>query len=556
MNDAASFDAIMQCNLLEVFCEALDAAIFVTDKLDEVSFASVRLMHLFPVGQNAIIPGTRARDLYGALFDAGCRFGAPGAYKDRQREDWIAERVAVSWKERSDTIEASGQDRWFRIVSRRFSSGLGLTVIQEVSEHKKKEHQWRLDLERIRMTEEILDMLPIAVAVKDRNLNFAAVNQQFCKMARVTPEGVLGRGIWDMFESELAGSIEEADWHLLATGEDRETIIVVDRPETGPVSFLHRARRVGKPGSHYISMSFDEFPVDPEARTAIPNLQWKPGVQKKLTAAENSDASLLREGRKYAKLHRVVYVQTGNETTPLVAEAALHGIELCVIRSENEFTAFLPALEEAGITLDLVVIDPHAGFVFATLSAKHGIRHRILSPGANVMESIIGALDHPRRTAPPSAATGGASQAPPTAAVKSHDIDVLAVEDNPVNRLVVEQILESLGLNFLVAATGGEAIDRVAECRPRIILVDATLPDMEIDVFVRRLKAALGERRVQPPVIGIISSDGTDQRLACRVAGMADAVAKPLSPEAVDRILRKHLFQEHEQDPSMPISVA
>ena len=79
MSDAASFDAIMQCNLLEVFCEALDAAIFVTDRLDELSFASVRLMHLFPVGQSAIAPGTRARDLYGALFDAGCRFGAAGS---------------------------------------------------------------------------------------------------------------------------------------------------------------------------------------------------------------------------------------------------------------------------------------------------------------------------------------------------------------------------------------------------------------------------------------------------------------------------------------------
>ena len=62
MSDAASFDAIMQCNLLEVFCEALDAAIFVTDKLDELCFASVRLMHLFPISPNTITPGTRARE--------------------------------------------------------------------------------------------------------------------------------------------------------------------------------------------------------------------------------------------------------------------------------------------------------------------------------------------------------------------------------------------------------------------------------------------------------------------------------------------------------------
>ena len=60
MNDAASFDAIMQCNLLEVFCEALGAAIFVTDRLDQITFASIRLLHFYPIRQNAIEPGGRA----------------------------------------------------------------------------------------------------------------------------------------------------------------------------------------------------------------------------------------------------------------------------------------------------------------------------------------------------------------------------------------------------------------------------------------------------------------------------------------------------------------
>src|SRR5215204_3003941 len=105
MNDAASFDAIMQCNLLEVFCEALGAAIFVTDKLDQVTFASIRLLHFYPIRQTAIEPGSRARDLYGSLFDAGCRFGQSGKQGGRTRDEWIAERTAIAWKERVDTIE-------------------------------------------------------------------------------------------------------------------------------------------------------------------------------------------------------------------------------------------------------------------------------------------------------------------------------------------------------------------------------------------------------------------------------------------------------------------
>lgn len=542
MSDAASFDAIMQCNLLEVFCEALDAAIFVTDKLDELCFASVRLMHLFPVPQSAIAPGTRARDLYGALYDAGCRFGTSGGYRDKKREDWIAERVASAWRERVDAIEPSGPDRWFRIVSRRFSSGLGLNVIQDVSDHKKKEIQWRIEHERVRMTEEILDTMPVAVAVKDRNLNFAAVNQQFCKMMKVAPDAVLGRNTWDLFEPSLAAMLEQADWHLLASGQDRETVIKVDRPDTGPTNFLHRARRVGKAGNHYISMSFDEFPV--EATTAIKVATLKLNASGTAGAAPmaSSGGGIVPADTSQEKLRRVVYISTGGSDRALVARAAEQGVELCIIGSDTEFSAFLPAIRQAGIALDLVVIEPNADFAFATLSASHGIRHRMLSPGADVLESIADAFQrHSRPSLPIIAATEPAT---PAAQAKTPDVDILAVEDNPVNRMVIEQILESLGLNFLVVASGGDALDKVAECKPKIMLVDISLPDMDIAAFMARLQPIAKGTGLALPAVGLISSDSPDQRLICKQSGLVDTLIKPLSPETVDRMLRKHMLHE------------
>lgn len=543
MSDAASFDAILQCNLLEVFCEALDAAILVTDKLDELSFASVHLMHHFPLAEGAIAAGTRARDLYGALYDAGCRLGCSGGYKDKKREDWIAERVAIAWKEKVDTIEPCGPDRWFRFVSRRFPSGLGLTVIQDVTEHKKKEMLWRTERDRVRMTEEILDTLPVPVAVKDRNLNFAAVNQQFCKMLRVTPEAVLGRGIWDIFDASIAGSLEESNWHLLATGEDREAIIKVDRPEGGPVNFLHRARRIGKAGNHYLSLSFDPLPVDEltsSARASV-DLTLRTDGEGGIAVMQGDGSNLIEAGRNPETFRRVAYVHSGHAGPAIVSAAAERGIELCIIRSENEFSAFLPAIKAAGISLDLVVIEANADFAFATLSAKHGVRHRMLSPGADVMESIVDAFERKSLPLPPGVPAPQTASSP---VAKPEAIDVLAVEDNLVNRLVIEQILESLGLNFRIVANGREGISRVAELKPQIVLVDITLPDMEIGDFMPALEPLLKESGIKPPVIGLISRDSSDQRQICRQAGFADAVAKPLSPEAIDRVLRKHLFLE------------
>jgi hypothetical protein len=69
MNDAASYDAIMQCNLLEVFCEALGAAIFVTDKLDRHQLSPASDCSISsPSANPPSPPGGRARDLYGALL--------------------------------------------------------------------------------------------------------------------------------------------------------------------------------------------------------------------------------------------------------------------------------------------------------------------------------------------------------------------------------------------------------------------------------------------------------------------------------------------------------
>jgi CheY-like chemotaxis protein len=256
----------------------------------------------------------------------------------------------------------------------------------------------------------------------------------------------------------------------------------------------------------------------------------------------------------HEKLRRVVYVCASGSDDAMIASAAKQGVELCIIRSDTEFSAFLPAIEEAGITLDLVVIEPNADSAFATLSAKHGIRHRVLSPGTDVLESIADAFErHSRPTLPVIAAGEPTASA---AHAKAPDVDVLAVEDNPVNRMVVEQILESLGLNFLVVTDGGDALAKIAGCKPKIMLVDISLPDMDIATFMSRLEPVVKKTGLLLPTVGLISSDSADQRLACRQAGLIDTLTKPLSPEAVDRMLRKHMLLESALPPASPKDAA
>ena len=144
-------------------------------------------------------------------------------------------------------------------------------------------------------------------------------------------------------------------------------------------------------------MTFDELPVETVAMVIPPALTLANGANG-VAATHGDGLALISAEKNVERLHKVAYVNTTTSGAAIVAQAAMRGIELCIICSENEFSAFLPAVKAAGITIDLVMIEPNADFAFATLSVKHGIRHRTLSPGADVLESIIDAFERPSRT--------------------------------------------------------------------------------------------------------------------------------------------------------------
>lgn len=541
MNDAASFDAIMQCNLLEVFCEALGAAIFVTDKLDQITFASIRLLHFYPIRQSAIEPGNRARELYAAMFDAGCRFGQGGRQSGGTRDEWVAERIAVAWKERVDTIEQAGPDRWVRIVSRRFSSGLGFTVMQDVSEQKKKENLLRAEQERVKLTEEILDTLPVAVAVKDRNLNFAAVNQEFCDLLRLPSESILGRPAWDILESDLAARLEQAEWQLLSNGQAQQGQVIVNRDDGTSLAIERHARRVGRPGNHFITMSFFPQASGKAVPAATRPAQAAPLLAAVPTIPDAAPSPPREAPPRPAGRHKVLYLignHYGGHGLTLALRA--HDVELCLIRDETEFAAFVPAAAEAGVEIDFVLIDGDFSPAAFNIVAKAGLDFRMIPAGsedATALAEILRCLGARERANPRLAASKTSeAEACETEEAADERLDVLAVEDNDVNRMALTQMLEGLEFRFAIVASGHEAITAASAARPRLVLADLTLPDMEIEELAGRLVQSCPGL----PIVGVMAADNELTRRKCVVAGLADCIAKPLNPDLLEAVIRRH----------------
>jgi len=103
---------------------------------------------------------------------------------------------------------------------------------------------------------------------------------------------------------------------------------------------------------------------------------------------------------------------------------------------------------------------------------------------------------------------------------------ILVVEDNPVNRRLVEFLLRSNGYRVREASTAPEAFDILKTERPALILMDVQLPGMDGLEAIRTLKANPATRDI--PVVAVTSYAMTGDREKALAAGCAGYITKPI----------------------------
>lgn len=122
---------------------------------------------------------------------------------------------------------------------------------------------------------------------------------------------------------------------------------------------------------------------------------------------------------------------------------------------------------------------------------------------------------------------------------QSRDACVLLVEDNPVNRTVVEAMLRSLGLQVSVAADGLEAVNMAGRESFAVILMDCRLPVMDGYEATRQIRLLPGLATV--PIIALTANAQHGDREICLQAGMNDYLAKPFKRTDLQQVLQRWL---------------
>lgn len=122
-------------------------------------------------------------------------------------------------------------------------------------------------------------------------------------------------------------------------------------------------------------------------------------------------------------------------------------------------------------------------------------------------------------------------------------LDVLYIEDNPVNMKLLQQLLARLpGVTFVGAATGESGIEIARNAKPDLIFMDINLPGINGYQALNVLKADAATADI--PVIAVTSDAGAANIQRGMNAGFFDYIEKPFRAQAIIDTLDRFRHQK------------
>ncbi|MBK9992087.1 MAG: response regulator [Verrucomicrobia bacterium] len=122
----------------------------------------------------------------------------------------------------------------------------------------------------------------------------------------------------------------------------------------------------------------------------------------------------------------------------------------------------------------------------------------------------------------------------------AHEIplDVLLVEDNPVNQKVALRFLDRLGYRADAVANGLEAVATLEARRYDLVLMDLQMPEMDGFEASRQIRSRI-PLELQPRIIALTANALSGDRELCLAAGMNDYIAKPVKMHEIADAIRR-----------------
>ncbi|HEX8303027.1 response regulator [Sphingomonas sp.] len=111
-------------------------------------------------------------------------------------------------------------------------------------------------------------------------------------------------------------------------------------------------------------------------------------------------------------------------------------------------------------------------------------------------------------------------------------MNILFIEDDPMNRRVVKDMLDVAGATMAEAAWAEEGLAKIDAETFDVILVDLRMPGTDGFETIRQIRGR-GDAKAELPIIVLTADTAVDLRERCLKIGADDVLFKPVAMDAL-----------------------
>ena len=111
-------------------------------------------------------------------------------------------------------------------------------------------------------------------------------------------------------------------------------------------------------------------------------------------------------------------------------------------------------------------------------------------------------------------------------------MNILFIEDDPMNRRVVKDMLDVAGATMAEASWAEEGLEKIGAEDFDVVLVDLRMPGTDGFETIRRIRAR-GDDKAELPIIVVTADTAIDLRERCLALGADDVLFKPVAMDAL-----------------------
>ncbi|SKB64374.1 response regulator [Daejeonella lutea] len=122
-------------------------------------------------------------------------------------------------------------------------------------------------------------------------------------------------------------------------------------------------------------------------------------------------------------------------------------------------------------------------------------------------------------------------------------LKILVAEDNPMNMMLIAEVLRKMGLTITKASSGEEALDLAAQQKPDLIFMDIHMPGMDGYTAARTIRSWPSPDGTIP-IIALTANAMKEDRERALAAGMNGFITKPFRVSDIELVIETHLKEQ------------